>query len=217
MYSLQTLDIQGYRQETVPNTFFQQDKPTDHAAIILPGKGYGCLGPVLHYPSLALLERGADVLCVDYTQRPNFSTLSTSELRQCSTADAEAAFQALMSQRDYQRMTIVGKSLGTMVMGHLLTTLPISIPIQTVWLTPLLHFQELREQMKQVAGPSFIVIGTADPQYDPTLLEEVQKAANAAVLIIENANHSLEFATNVLESIEAMEDITEAFQTFLKL
>lgn len=216
MYSLKTLNIQGYLQTATPNTFFKQEEATDHAALVLPGRGYNCQGPVLHYPTLELLARGADVLCVDYTQRPDFFTLPSSELLQASISDAEAAYRVLMDQSSYQRLTIVGKSLGTMVMGYLLTTLSISLAVQAIWLTPLLRLQLLRAQIEQANRPSFIVIGTADPEYDAELLAEVQKTTQAGVLAIENANHSLEINTNALLSLQAMEQMMQALQEFLQ-
>src|SRR5579875_3712458 len=158
MYSLRTLDFQGYRQEAVPNLFFQQDEPAEQAALVLPGRGYSCQGPVLSYPRLELLARGMDVLCVEYTQHTGFSSLADQELLRCSIADAEAAYRALMSQRAYQRIALVGKSLGTMVMARLLTTLSLSEPVLTAWLTPVLNFERVRTQMKEIPGPTFIAI-----------------------------------------------------------
>jgi dienelactone hydrolase len=218
MYSLRTLDFQGYRQETVPNTFFQQDKATDHAALVLPGRGYSCQGPVLSYPRLELLARGADVLCVEYTQHQDFSTLANRESVQCSIADTEAAYRALISQRTYQRITLVGKSLGTMVMAHLLTTLSLPAPVVTSWLTPVLSFEGVRTQMKQAPGPAFVAIGTADPYYNPTQVAEVQEALRdrGEVLVIEQANHSLEIGTDALRSLQAMEQMIRVFQAVLE-
>lgn len=217
MYSLRTLDFQGYRQEAVPNLFFQQDEPAEQAALVLPGRGYSCQGPVLSYPRLELLARGMDVLCVEYTQHPGFSSLADQELLRCSIADAEAAYSALMSQRAYQRIALVGKSLGTMVMARLLTTLSLSEPVLTAWLTPVLNFERVRAQMKQAPGPTFVAIGTADPYYNPAQVAEIQAAIGdrGKVLVIEQANHSLEIGTDALRSLQAMEEIIRAFQTVL--
>lgn len=95
MYSLQKLEIYGYQQEAVPHTFVQQHEPADHAAIVFPGLQYTCQGPVLNYPSQELLIRRADVLWVEYDQRPQFATFSPEELQQCCVTDAGAAYEAL--------------------------------------------------------------------------------------------------------------------------
>jgi predicted esterase len=217
MYSLRKLDFEGYRQEAVPNTFFQQHEATDHAALVLPGQGYSSQGPVLSYPRLELLARGADVLCVDYTQRPDFSTFADQELLHCSIVDAEAAYRALMNQRAYRRITLVGKSLGTMVMAHLLITLSLPEPVLTAWLTPVLSFERVRTQMKQAPGPAFVAIGTADPYYNATQVAEIRQALQGRgdVLVIEHANHSLDIGTDALKSLDAIEEMIRAFQTVL--
>ena len=69
MYSSTTLDIRGHRGDAVPNTFFAQDSETHHLAFVFPRLGYTAhMMPVLYYPRL-LLERGADVLLVEYDYR----------------------------------------------------------------------------------------------------------------------------------------------------
>ena len=127
MYSQQRLEIYGYQQEAVPHTFFQQREQTDHAAMVFPGLQYTCQGPVLTYPSQELLMRGADVLWVEYDRRPQFATFSPEELQHCCVADAGAAYEGLLRHRTYRQITLVGKSLGTAVMGYLLEarTMPV--------------------------------------------------------------------------------------------
>ena len=159
--------------------------------------------------------RRADVLWVEYDQRPQFATFSPEELQQCCVADAGAAYEALLRHRTYRQITLVGKSLGTAVMGHLLTARSMQVLTQAIWLTPLLRMQELRAQMQQPSGRSFVVIGTADPQYDPTLLAEVQKASEGNVLVIEQAGHDLQIETSVLESLQVMEQLIRSLQAFL--
>ena len=215
MYTLQKLEIYGYQQEAVPHTFFQQNEPTDHVAMVFPGLEYTCQGPVLNYPSQELLMRRADVLWVEYDQRPGFATLSPEELQQCCVTDAVSAYQALLRQRTYRQITLIGKSLGTAVMAYLLTAQAMPVLTQAIWLTPLLRMQELRTQMQRAGRRSFIVIGTADPQYDPALLAEVKQAIEGDVLVIEQVGHDLQSETSVLQSLEIMEQLIRSLQTFL--
>ena len=215
MYTLQKLEIYGYQQEAVPHTFFQQNEPTDHVAMVFPGLEYTCQGPVLNYPSQELLMRQADVLWVEYDQRPGFAAFSPAELQQCCVADALAAYQALSRHRTYRQITLIGKSLCTAVMAYLLTAHPLTVPTQAIWLTPLLRMQELRTQMQRAGRRSFVVIGTADPQYDPSLLAEVKQAIEGGLLVIEQVGHDLQSETSVLQSLEIMEQLIRSLQTFL--
>ncbi len=65
-YTITSVKIAGYEQAPVPNTFFRQDGPTDHLALIFPGYGYTPDMPALYYPMALLRDLGADVLQVRY-------------------------------------------------------------------------------------------------------------------------------------------------------
>ena len=73
-HSTQTLDIAGYRDEPVPNTFYRQDSETQHLAILLPDRAYTRQAPLLFYPARLLGTSGADVFFVEYAynRRPDF-------------------------------------------------------------------------------------------------------------------------------------------------
>ena len=80
MYSIEHLDIRGYRDARVPNTFFNQDARADRIAIILPGWEYTCQMPLLYYPACLLLYSGADVLQVEYAYNLNDDFQASSPL-----------------------------------------------------------------------------------------------------------------------------------------
>jgi hypothetical protein len=120
-----------------------------------------------------------------------------------------------VAQRSYQQVTFVGKSLGTLAMGHLLTT-ETSLPQRkAVWLTPLVRIDALRQQIEAYGGPSLFVIGTADPQYDRTYLAEVQKATGGEVVAIEGADHGMNIGDDVLASIQALDKVMRAIAEFI--
>ena len=217
MYSAETLNIVGYRHEAVPNTFFRQKGETRHVAILFPGLGYTAHMPVVYYPGRLLAARGADVLRVEYTynRRPDFQALPDEEQDRWFHADVTAACDAALAQRSYEQVTLVGKSIGTLAIGYLLTTQPRLPRPQCVWLTPLLRNERLRAQIKQVRHRALFVIGTADPQYDPAKLAEVQQATEGDRIVIEGADHSLEIAGDIVQSIRALGRIMEGIQKFL--
>lgn len=218
MYSIKTLEISGYRGEPVPNTFFQQDQETHHIAILLPGIGYTCQMPLFYYPTLFLHNIGADVLWVEYAynKRPDFHTLSDAEQMHWLFNDVTAACDTVLKQHNYQRITIIGKSLGTLAMGHLLTTDAKFAHVQAIWLTPLLWNDRLREQIQQYGQPSLFVIGTADSCYNPQYLADVQAATKGESVVIEGADHGMLVNGDVLQSLKAMERIMRAIEAFVK-
>jgi len=217
MYTIETLDIRGYHDMVVPNTFFRQDQPTSHLAIIYPGIGYTAQMPVLYYPSRVLLARGADVLRAEYAyNRPEFRILSKVEQDQWFHADVMAAYHVALAQRNYRQLTLVGKSLGTLALGHLLSASAHLSPIRCLWLTPLLRNDQLREQIRRTQHRALFVIGTADPHYDPAYLADVQSATKGRSVTIEGADHSLEIGDDIIQSLHAQARIIEAVEQFLK-
>ena len=56
-----------------------------------------------------------------YNKHPNFHTLPEVERDRWLLADTTAAWRAGLGQRIYERVVLIGKSLGTLAMGHVLT------------------------------------------------------------------------------------------------
>lgn len=212
-----TLEISGFRNEPVPNRFYKQTCDTKHLALFFPGLGYTNQMPVLYYPARLLERMGADVLRVDYAynQRPEYETLGFSDKMQWLLTDAAAAYQAALKQRPYQKITLAGKSLGTLAVGHLLASAGHQHPIQCLWLTPLLRNERLREQIKNTPHKAFFVIGTADPFYDAGLLKELESATSGKSMAIPDLDHSLEIQTDMGRSLKALQEWIRALEIFL--
>ena len=218
MHSIETLDVIGHCNEVLPSTFFRQKHETIHIAVLFPGFGYTVQMPLMYYPGRLLVESGADVLLVgyNYSQRPDFHSASADERDLWLRADTIAAYEAALTQRNYDRVTLVGKSIGTRAIGHLLVTQERLPSPQCVWLTPILGNERLCAQIKQRPHRALFVVGTADSHYDPVKLAEVQQATGGEAVVIENADHSLEIAGDIVKSIRALEGIIAEMQKFLR-
>jgi predicted alpha/beta-hydrolase family hydrolase len=217
MVSIRTLEIAGYQQTPVPHRFFQPHaEASTQLALLLAGGGYSSEGPVLHYPLLALLERRMDVLVLDYPRRQAIKHWPLEQAQACALTDTTAAYQAIIDQHPYQGLTLLGKSLGTLVMGELLASHTLSTPVQqAIWLTPVLSSATLREQIHQTSVPSLLVIGTDDSFYHPDWLAEAQPQSGAEVLVIPQADHRLDRGLDALRSLRAIERMIEAVCAFL--
>lgn len=213
-----SLKIPGFRDEPVPNNFYKQDRDTKHLALVFPGLGYTSQMPVLYYPARVLELTGADVLRIDYAYnlRSEYETLSFAGKMQWLFTDVTAAFQIALSQRSYAKITLVGKSLGTLAMGHILTHGDFSHSLQCVWLTPLLRNERLRDQIKKVPHKAFFVIGTADPFYDAGLLKELETSTSGKSVIIPGADHGLEIHADMGRSLQALREWVKKLEIFLK-
>ncbi|MCC7021208.1 MAG: hypothetical protein IT338_00185 [Thermomicrobiales bacterium] len=212
------LPIAGYRGAPVPNRMQRPRGAIDHLAVLLPGFGYTLDMPLFYYAENLLLERGWDVLRVEYAynRHPEFRTLSEAEQGRWLREDTIAAYRAGAAQRAYDGIALIGKSLGTAAMGHLLTMddQPAALR-RAVWLTPLLGNDRLREQIGVFDGPSLFVIGTADPHYDRGWLQAVQEATGGESVVIEDADHGMDIPGDPVASVRALEQIVSAFERFL--
>ena len=217
MYSIKTLEIRGYRDEQVPHTFYEQEETPAQLALLLPGMGYTSHMPLLYYPARIMLSLGADVLGLeyDYNRREDFMALPGEERKQWLLTDVTRACHTILKERSYQEITLIGKSLGTRAMGHLLTADDELREANAIWLTPVLRSERLCTQIMEWGKRSLIVIGTADPHFNQALLDEIKRETDSEMLIIEGADHSLEIGGDVLRSLAAMEKVIRAIQSFV--
>jgi pimeloyl-ACP methyl ester carboxylesterase len=213
--SSRSLDIVGYKNQRVPNTFYAQPNPTKHLGIILPGYRYSAEMAPLYYAGRILLEQGADLLRVEYAYyRTDLYERPESEQDEWISRDAFAACNSGLSQRSYDKITLVGKSLGTVGMGHLLAD-PLYQRATCVWATPILTVEWLRARIEQIHPRSLFIIGTADRFYQPDILRQLEQATHGQSLVIEGANHGLEIPGDVSKSLAALNQIVNAVLEFL--
>jgi len=209
-----SLAVSGYDDLPVPNTFIRQSE-TAHLAVILPGFRYTADMPSLHFAAQILVEKGADVLRVDYAySHTDFLTRSEAEQGRWLSTDVQAACQVVLAQRSYQQFTLVGKSLGTLAIGYLLGDLRFH-GAKCLWQTPLLGVEWLRTRITQSKPPSLFVIGTADPSYLPAYLAELETATQGRSIVLDDVDHSLEVPGSVAHSLDVLTRIVAEMQKFL--
>lgn len=210
MPDAERLAIKGYEGLEVPNSFYRQRKETDIIAIIFPGLNYNCKMPLLHQATLLLFGIGADVLCVDYSYSDNkkFAAASEAEQEAWIQADATAAYKAAFSQRRYGQAILVGKSLGTFALATVISTQPLPKNTSAVWLTPLFEDERFRQLVIENTNVrSLFVIGTKDSHYNTTHIDEIKRATNGKVIVIEGADHGLRIRDDDAATAEALEKV----------
>ena len=213
--SLNSLDIVGYNNQPVPNTFITQPTTTKHLGIILPGLRYSAEMAPLYYAARILLDQGTDILRVEYAYyRTDFAKRPENEQDQWISSDVFAACDTGLSYRAYEKVTLVGKSLGTVAMGHLLADNRFQ-KATCIWQTPLLTIEWLCSRIEQVHPHSLFIIGTADRFYKPDILKRLERVTKGSSLVIEGANHGLEIPGDIPKSIKALEQMVQVLQAFL--
>lgn len=216
MFSIEKLTISGHRNEPVTNSFFKQEAGAGHLAIVLPGLSYRCDAPLLWYSTKALISLGADVLWVEYAYdlRSDWVESDGRARKDWLFDDAVAATKAAMGAR-YEQVTFVGKSLGTLAMGHLLSTQKFPDRTKAAWLTPVLSDPDLRRQLEAVRLPSLLVIGAKDHYYDEAFLRRLRANKAVEIQVIRGADHSIETEEGVLASIDNLRLVMNLFQRFV--
>lgn len=214
-FNYTTISIQGYAEKSVPNLFLRQSQPADTLAILFPGLRYTCNMPLLYYPSKLFTRRAADVLQVnrDYTQT-EYQSASQSKQADWFTGDAWAALQAGKQQGNYRRLILVGKSIGTLALAHLVNR-PLDENTATIWLTPLLRQQSLVSAAMHFKGPALYIAGSGDPLYASDPMQHIQEATGADKLIVDGADHSMEIPDDPFRSIQILEPILQRIAAFL--
>lgn len=185
----------------------------DHLAVILPGRGYGPQGPVLHLPRLILEQVGATVAVIEYP-------LDDGALPEDGQWDrfhesVHAQVDALLAEYHPHRLTFVAKSLGTIALAGLDVERHLGDLVEAVWLTPLWGRDEVRHGALHLAIRSLVVAGGADPMHHAERHDEVCHTIEAASLIIPDADHSLEIPGDVNRTLVAYGALTGAVERFI--
>lgn len=169
------------------------DDGGERVATVLPGRGYTCDAPLLHYTRLLLRTRGWTVRTVRWRVPPSPAQL------------LDAAPDLLDAVQASQHL-VVAKSLGTWV-------LPLAVErgLPGVWLTPLLREDRLLQAARASSSPTMLVGGSADPSWD----SGAAAASGQRVLEVAGADHSLEVVGDVAASIQALQLVVAEVADFL--
>ncbi|MFN2299397.1 MAG: hypothetical protein ACK2UB_11145 [Anaerolineales bacterium] len=211
-----SLDVVGYNRLPVPVSIVLQPEATDHLGVILPGYRHTVDMPDLHYAGRVLIGKGADVLRVEYAYpKTDFMKRSQQEQSDWLAADVRAACAAGLARREYRKITLIGKSLGTLAMCHLLEDKRFSAA-KCVWSTPILASAWLCGQIRKHRPPSLFIIGTADHFYRPDVLQELTDATKGRALVLEKVHHGMEIEGDIAGTLAALRRFTDALETFIE-
>lgn len=181
--------------------------------MVLPGGGYGPLGPALRFPILACRDiSDGPTIEVKYPQTREDDPIATrmEMLRSAVSQQVHAALE----QSTAATVVVVAKSLGTRALAAIAPTLPRDRQILAVWLTPLFGVEDVRTAAMGAGLRSLIVAGTADPYHDQVGFDAVSAALEADTLLIPGADHGLEVPGDVFATLEAMRVLSSAVFEF---
>lgn len=193
----------------VPYNYF--DKKSDKVCFMSSGTGYTYEKPLLYYSTELMLELGYDVVQVCYTFDSQQFKQEPEAISAMVYNAANPIVEYMLTTKSYTEAIFIGKSLGTLPITDFYMQQASTMPSRYVLLTPLLSLDHV---MKNLLGKqAFLTIGTADPVYSKERLEQL---SSHKLAIVENADHSLEIATNTVESIIICQSLITALKAYLQ-
>lgn len=199
---LQTIKTKSKRE--IPARFTQRQGK--ELVILLPGLNYGLMMPLFYYTAQIMAKRGADVLAVgfSYASDDKFLKLDQDKVLAAVKADGEDILKHAEKLGDYERVTVIGKSLGTLAMGWSAPNRKKFKNLRLVWLTPSLKDTGLADQIRKAENPSLIIIGTNDPSFNKQLMESLNRSPHMTVRAVSGVDHAFGHAKGVPESAQAV-------------
>lgn len=192
------LPITGHAGKPLDNQFWPADQSVGALAILLPGLNYTMDMPVMFFPRRLLLWRNVDVLNLNPNARSaEFQSVTEIEQLAWLQNDVQAGMKVGLGQARYQRLILVGKSIGSLAIAVGAEFAQSVLPTALVWLTPLFRYDIVIQAALTATGPQVHICGGADSTYKPDQLRQILAVkSNASAYIAEGANHNLEVPGN---------------------
>lgn len=194
-----------YFKANIRNEYTTMD--SDTLAIILPGRGYGCMAPLLYYSVSVALELNYDVLTVEYGYKEIERKIKLEELDYVYE-DTKKVIDTCLSENTYKNIVVIGKSIGTYVMSRLTKDLN-EYDAKYVYLTPI---DISLDGMKKVN--SLVIIGTDDKCLSKDDIDRLRYYYNIKLELVPG-DHCLD-TSNYQESLEVLGKVINEIELFIK-
>jgi len=197
----------GYKNIPVSYQLFQQDQASGRLAVMFPGRGYTVQGPLFHYSTGVFLNKGYDVLHVnyDYTTEESDSMELDEQIKQI-TIDVNSVLDQVLSNHTYEKFTLIGKSIGTIALSSIIQRSEFP-DARVIWLTPLIHLDMVFDKMLSSTQPGLCIIGEEDPCYIKERFIQFDTKENLTSILISGTEHSLNYPDRPIDSIDVLKRV----------
>ncbi|KQL52296.1 hypothetical protein AN964_01205 [Heyndrickxia shackletonii] len=214
MKQINTNIVQGYKEKDIPFSLYADENKSSNLAIFLPGGGYSVERPLFHYATKIFLNRSFDILHINYQYNDSFyDDFSNEELAEAVKYDVRTVIDKIFGDSPYENYYLVGKSLGTIAMGTELKR-QIFKNAKAVWLTPLLHRDDVFNAMISSENSGLCFIGDNDYCYIEDRYNQLLKNPNILSTLFPKVNHGLEYEDDTPETIEVLKKIMKEMEQF---
>lgn len=214
MLKINSEQIIGYKEMAVPFTLLSNNDHSKNLAIFLPGAGYTVKSPVFHYAEELYMNKSFDVLQVNYLYNDkSYDDFSMDEISEAIKYDVKTVLDKVLGDTSYENFHLIGKSLGTIALSTELSR-GIFKDAKIVWLTPLIHRDDVLEAMVTSTNKGLCFIGDNDRCYTEERYNQVTNNPNIAARLFSKVNHGLQYDSNPVESIDVLKDIINDMNHF---
>ena len=217
MGEIQTAILQGVGDHEIRViTRLSNTTPSEKALVVFPGYRYPPDAPAIFYAQLAFLKHGWDVVAFDYRYNELPGFLSQGEEKADEQIRDEAIEMGKYIREHFPANTlcILGKSLGTTVVHHIVQHVDLqTVGTSVILLTPTEFQRELVEIVIQTGRTGFVAIGEKDPYYRKDVVEEQSGNPRIQWETIQDAGHLFEdVGRDMGRSLDNVKRVTEAIE-----
>ena len=214
MLNTKTDSVKGYKEMDISYTLLSAEESSGNLTIYLPGAGYTVRGPLFHYSTDIFLNKGFDILQVNYQYNDKvYAEFSMEEISEAIKYDVRTVLDTFLKATSYEKFYIIGKSLGTIAMSSELSG-DIFKEAKAVWLTPLIQRDDVFDAMVSSNNKGLCFIGDNDHCYIEERFNQLENNPKIVARLIPNVNHSLEYENNTVDSIEVLKSVIDDINNF---
>lgn len=206
--------VKGYKEIQVSYLLIKQDKPSSSLVIMFPGRGYSVQGPLFHYSTGVYLNKGFDILQVNYDySTKEAESMSLEEEMVRIHEDVNAVIDEVLKNEAYDDYILLGKSIGTIALSSVIDRQEFRLA-KCIWLTPLFQLDKVFESMKSSTQSGLCIIGEEDPCFIQNRYDEIESMETFTSLLIPGTDHSLNYSDRPIDSIDVLKRVITEISLF---
>lgn len=216
MFAMESIgSVAGYREMRVPFTLIREVEGTKKLVVFLPGAAYTVQSPAFHYSQYIFLEKGFDVLQVNYLYNDQvYDDFTKEELSEAIKYDVKTVMDEVLKDTSYDTFYFVAKSLGTIALTSIVNE-DLFKDAHIVWLTPLLQLDNVFDAMVNSENRGLCIIGDNDRCYIEDRFNQLKDKSTILASMLPNVNHRLEYEHSTVESIDVLKKVIKDIQEFV--
>jgi acetyl esterase/lipase len=196
------LDLSASDGSRLVHKYLCQEDAPEGLFFQLPGDNYGADGPLLYFPSYMLYSTGWDTFSLRYGYQSAGEPFNPTHIAMI-VEECTAALEAVLSQRNYGRIALAGKSLGAAIVALILSIDPALSQARAVYLTPPLGTPVFDPVFIETSNPAYVALGSADRFYRKEAFEKLHDKREFSSTLIPGADHSLHIEGDLEATLNA--------------